>query len=194
MDGRITNPHNTAKQNTQLDYASSAYAESSKILGQALLRNEQVRDFALINQMAPPLLCRYGVGMKYGAHSDAAYLPTQPKPTRSDVSCTIFLADPASYDGGELTIHLGSRPIKVKGAQGSAVLYPSTTLHEVAPVTRGERLVAITFIESQIIDETRRYLLYNLKEVAALEGLNMAHENRVRLEHVYQSLHRLWST
>jgi PKHD-type hydroxylase len=194
IDGRASNPHNQTKYNLQIDTASEAHRESSQIVGQAFLRNEQVRNFAFIHRFAPPMLCRYQPDMKYGKHPDAAFLPMQPTPLRSDISSTIFIADPASYDGGELTIHLGSKPITIKGKRGSAVLYPSTTIHEVQPVTRGERLVAITFIESQICDEKNRDLLYTLNEVAALEGLNMDWENRVRLEHVRHSLHRMWST
>ena len=97
------------------------------------------------------------------------------------------------YEGGELKIHLGDKSISVKGDAGSAVMYPSTTIHEVMPVTRGERLVAITFIESQIIDEQKRDLLYTLNEVAALEGYNMSWDNRMLLQHVSASLHRMWS-
>lgn len=118
----------------------------------------------------------------------------QPTPLRSDVSCTIFISDPQTYDGGALTIHLGSKPVEIKGAAGSAVIYPSTTLHEVAPVTRGERLVAITFIESMISDERKRNLLYTLNEVSALEGFNISPENRMRLEHVRNCLNRMWSS
>ena len=173
---------------------SDLHREATNLLGQAMLRNEEVRNFAFIRRLAPPLMCRYRPDMKYGTHPDVAFLPMQGEPLRSDISCTIFIADPSTYDGGELTIHLGSKPIKIKGKRGSAVLYPSTTIHEVLPVTRGERLVAITFMESQICDEKKRDLLYTLNEVAALEGLNMDWDNRVRLEHVRHSLHRMWST
>ena len=132
--------------------------------------------------------------MHYGAHTDSAFLPVGQQPLRSDISCTIFLNEPDSYDGGELTIHQGTKQSHVKGAPGSAVFYPSTTQHEVRPVTRGERLVTITFIQSQIADERLRYLLYELNEVAALEGYNISPENRTRLEFVRQSLHRIWAS
>jgi PKHD-type hydroxylase len=161
---------------------------------QALYRSEEFRNYAFPKRVAPPLLARYQPGMKYGRHSDSAFLPMQPEPLRSDVSMTIFLNDPATYKGGELVIHLGTRPIAIKGKPGSAVIYPSTTIHEVAPVTEGERLVAITFVESQIVDERYREILYTLNEVAALEGLKMHWDNRTRLEHVRNSLHRIWST
>ncbi len=194
VDGRISNPHNKTKNNLQIDHTSQLYQESTQLLARALLRNEEVRNFAFIKRLAPPLMCRYQPGMQYGKHPDVAFIPMPPEqPLRSDVSCTIFLADPSTYEGGALTIHLGSKPISIKGAAGSAVIYPSTTIHEVTPVTSGERLVAITFIESQIIDETKRHLLYLLNEVAALEGYNISWDNRITLEHVRHSLHRMWS-
>jgi PKHD-type hydroxylase len=193
VDGRISNPHNTTKNNQQLHGREGVAKESSTLVAQALGRNEEFRNFTFPVRVAPPLMCRYQPGMNYGKHADSAFLPMQPAPLRSDVACTVFIADPGSYEGGELTIYLGTRGIRVKGAAGSAVVYPSTTIHEVQPVTRGERLVAITFIESQIVDEKKRELLYTLGEIAALEGLNMRWENRVRLDHVRQSLHRMWS-
>ncbi len=194
VDGRVSNPHNPTKKNLQILTTDPHYQESMRIVGNALLANEGVRNFAFIQRLAPPLMCKYTPDMTYGRHSDSAYLPLAPTPLRSDLSCTVFIAAPETYEGGELTIHLGSKPIAIKGRAGSAVLYPSTTIHEVVPVRKGERLVSITFIESQIIDERRRDLLYTLNEVAALEGNSMNWENRVRLEHVRHSLHRMWSS
>lgn len=193
VDGRISNPHNQLKNNLQVDPRDSGFQESSRLVGQALQRSAEFARYAFPARVASPLLCRYEPGMSYGRHPDSAFLPMQPAPLRSDVSCTVFISDPATYAGGELCIHLGSRPVTVKGPAGSAVVYPSTTLHEVLPVQLGQRLVAITFVQSQIADERYRDLLYTLNEVAALEGLNMQWENRVRLEHVRQSLHRIWS-
>lgn len=194
IDGRISNPHNLAKNNLQADVSEAGYRDSSQLVMQALWRSESFRNFAFPKRFAPPLLCRYQPGMNYGAHTDAAFLPMQPLPLRSDVSCTVWMNEPETYQGGELLIHIGSKPVAIKGRAGSAIVYPSTTIHEVSPVLEGERLVAITFIESQIADERFRGLLYSLNEVAALEGLTMAWENRTRLEHVRQSLHRIWSS
>jgi len=194
IDGRISNPHNPTKQNLQVDVRNAAFQDSSRIVGEALHRNEELHRFSFPVRIAAPLLSKYAPGMSYGRHPDSAFLPTQPTPLRSDVSCTVFLSEPSAYEGGELTIHLGSRPILVKGVACSAVVYPSTTIHEVLPVRTGERLVAITFIQSQIVDEKKRELLYTLNEVAALEGLNMQWDNRMRLEHVRHSLHRMWSS
>ena len=99
----------------------------------------------------------------------------------------------ATYDGGELVTHLGTRPVVFKGEPGDAIVYPSTMLHEVKPVRSGQRLVSITFIESMIADEYQRTQLYELNEVGALEGLKMDWQNRVRLELVRQNLFRMWS-
>jgi PKHD-type hydroxylase len=131
--------------------------------------------------------------MKYGPHTDAAFLPLGQEPLRSDVSCTIFISDPKDYQGGELLIHLGTEAVSVKGRAGSAVFYPSTTVHQVVPVSSGERMVMITFIESQIPDQLQRELLYSLGEVRALEGLKMEWQNRTQMEFVIANLHRMWS-
>ncbi|MGH8177663.1 MAG: Fe2+-dependent dioxygenase, partial [Steroidobacter sp.] len=95
---------------------------------------------------------------------------------------------------GELSIAIGNQAIPFKGAPGEAIVYPSTTLHEVVPVRSGQRLVSITFIESYIIDQHQRMQVYELNEIAALEGNTMSWENRVRLDVVRQNLMRMWST
>ena len=90
-------------------------------------------------------------------------------------------------------MQLGTQRVRLRGAAGSAVIYPSNTLHEVTPVTAGERVVGLTFIESRIADTERRSLLYELNEVAALEGLAMSWDNFSRLQHVQMGLLRLWA-
>ena len=190
-DGRITNPHNTAKQNEQL-HEPQAFQKSSQLLLQAFQRSEEFRDFAFPVIVAPPFLTRYRPGMKYGLHTDAAFLRSPQSELRSDLSCTIFLNDPDSYEGGSQHILYGDAELRFKLRPGQAVIYPSDTFHEVEPVTKGERLVAITFIQSRIQDPFRRNLLYNLNEVAALEGLKMSHDNYSRLQLVQAQLLRYW--
>jgi PKHD-type hydroxylase len=187
VDGRASNPHSTVKNNLQL-YDKTA----SDLMGRALFGNEQFVNFAFPVILAPPMLSRYAPGMHYGQHADAAYLPLGNKPIRCDVSCTIFVSDPASYEGGALRILLGGRDLRFKGAPGSAIVYPSNMLHEVEPVTKGERLVGLTFIQSRIADATRRELLYELNEIAALEGLGMAPDNYARLQVVQRNLLHRW--
>jgi PKHD-type hydroxylase len=193
VEGRISNPANTTKDNLQADLADPKYKETTDIVTAAFARSREFRDFAMPRRIAPPLLCRYEPGMKYGAHADSALIPLGDTPLRSDISCTVFIAEPATYEGGELVTHLGTRPVVFKGNPGDAIVYPSTMLHEVRPVRAGQRLVSITFIESLIADEHRRTQLYELNEIAALEGLKMDWQNRVRLELVRQNLLRMWA-
>jgi PKHD-type hydroxylase len=191
VDGRITNPHNTAKQNEQL-HEPEAFQKSSQLLLQAFMRSEEFRDFAFPVFIAPPFLTRYRPGMKYGFHTDAAFLQSPQGSLRSDLSCTIFLNEPENYEGGSLHVQYGDADLRFKLRPGEAIVYPSDTMHEVEPVTSGERLVAITFIQSRIKDTFQRQLLFELNEIAALEGLAMQPENFNRLQLVQQKLYRHW--
>jgi len=194
VDGRVSNPANQTKVNLQADAADPKYAESVQIVSAAFTRSREFVDFALPKHVAPPLLCRYESGMKYGAHADAAVIQLGAGRIRSDLSCTVFVSDPSTYTGGELVIAMGNLAIPIKSAAGEAIVYPSTALHEVVPVRSGQRLVSITFIESLIADQHQRTQVYELNEIAALEGLAMKWENRVRLDVVRQNLLRMWST
>jgi len=191
VDGRISNPHSKVKNNLQLN-DQPAYQRSSQIVAQALMGHEDFVNFAFPANIAPPLMTRYTSAMHYGAHTDAAYLQLTTGPLRTDLSCTVFLNGPHEYEGGALRIRLGTSDLRFRGPAGSAIVYPSDTLHEVEPIGRGERLVAITFIQSRIADNVRRNLLYELNEVAALEGLNMSFENYTRLQRVQHNLLRAW--
>ena len=192
IDGRISNPHNIAKQNEQL-HEPQAFQKAAALLNQALARSEEFAEFAFPVKLAPPMMTRYKPGMKYGAHADAAFIQLPGATIRSDLSCTIFLNDPSDYDGGELHVRLGDKSLSFKLQPGEAIVYPSDTFHQVIPVTRGERLVAISFIQSRIQDPFRRNLLFELNEVAALEGLKMDPENFGRLQLIQQNLLRYWA-
>lgn len=191
VDGKISNPHNLAKNNLQLHEPAEAQ-RSAKLLADALYRNEEFRNYAFPKVIAPPILTKYAASMHYGLHADAAFMKLGNRTLRSDLSCTIFLSDPDSYDGGALHIRLGSADINIRAPAGSIILYPSTTLHEVTPVTRGERRVGLTFVESRVADPERREWLYELNEVAALEGLGMQRENFIRLQRIQANLLRHW--
>jgi PKHD-type hydroxylase len=194
VEGRLSNPANVTKDNLQADPRDAKYTESVQVLQNALVRSRDFLDFAMPNRIAPPMLCRYEPGMKYGAHADAAIIQLAGTRLRSDLSCTIFVADPSSYEGGELAMVAGNQTVAFKGAPGEAIVYPSTLLHEVRPVVSGQRLVAITFVESLIADQHQRMQVYELNEIAALEGERMQWESRVRLDVVRQNLMRMWST
>jgi PKHD-type hydroxylase len=193
VDGKLTNPHNVTKNNLIADAQDALAQQASQIALAALQRSEQARNFVFPQRVALPTLCRYAVGMNYGPHVDTAFLPGGQQPMRCDLSCTIFLSDPASYQGGELVVYSGSESVRVKGKPGEVVFYPSTSIHQVMPVTAGERVVVITFIESQIPDQLQRDLLHVLGEVRALEGLKMDWRNRTQLEYVISNLQRMWS-
>lgn len=192
VDGRISNPHSKAKNNLHLN-DQNAYQRSAQIMTEALLSNEDFHNYAFPKQLAPPLTTRYEPGMHYGLHPDAAIMHIGNASIRSDLSCTLFLNEPDSYEGGALRIVQGTEELRFKGPVGSIVVYTSTTLHEVEQVTSGQRLVGLTFIQSQIADPARRELLYELNEVAALEGNNMSPENFTRIQAVQQNLHRRWA-
>ena len=192
VDGKSTNPHNLAKQNEQL-HENDAHQGSAGLIGQALGRSPEFAEFAFPVQIAPPLLTRYLPGMRYGPHAGASFINLPGGRLRSDISCTIFLSAPESYEGGALLVRLGDAGLRFKLQPGQAILYPSDTLHEVEPVTGGERLVAITFIQSRIRDAFARNLLFELNEVAALEGNNMSFDNFTRLQLIQSNLLRHWS-
>ena len=193
VDGKLTNPHNTTKNNVIADAEDPHSQRASQTALAALQRSEPARNFVFPQRVAIPTLCRYAAGMNYGPHVDTAFLPGGQQPMRCDVSCTMFVSDPATYQGGDLVVYFGSETMHIKGKPGEAVFYPSTCIHQVTPVTAGERLVVITFIESQIRDQAHRDLLYTLGEVRALEGLKMDWRNRTQLEYVISNLQRMWS-
>jgi PKHD-type hydroxylase len=193
VHGRVSNPANTTKDNLQADAGDPLYAESTQIVSAAFQRSREFADFTLAKRVAPPLLCRYEPGMKYGAHADAALIQVGNAPLRSDLSCTVFINDPATYEGGELAVVIGNQMVPFKGAAGEAIVYPSTEVHEVIPVRSGQRLVSITFIESFVADQHQRMQVYELNEIAALEGAAMRWESRVRLDVVRQNLLRMWA-
>jgi PKHD-type hydroxylase len=197
VDGRQSNPHNTTKVNLQADLNDRGHGEAARIVLDAFARSRPFQDFAMPKRIAPPMLARYLPGMKYGPHADTAFMAVphdgQMINLRSDLSATIFLNDPRSYDGGELVLHIGTRPLPIKGGPGDIFVYPSTFLHEVRPVRSGERLVSITFIESRVPDETDRNALFELTDVLSLEGLKMDWLSRVRMSVVLENLSRRWS-
>lgn len=193
VDGKATNPDTTVKNNLQVPQNDPQSAEPGVVLRDALMRHPELRQWAFPKQMARPTMVRYEPGMNYGWHVDEALFASTP-PMRSDLSCTVWLTPPDSYDGGELVIELGQQTLAYKGAAGDAILYPSTTIHQVTPVTRGARLVGITWLQSWVAETARRELLLQIDELRVLE-----HEGRkdpravVLLESLRTNLFRMWS-
>ena len=194
-DGRITNPDSTVKHNLQAPQDDPANARIAQIARDALVRHPDLRIYAQPRTMARTTVVRYEPGMDYGWHVDEALFPSSP-PIRSDLSCTIFLNAPGDYDGGDLSIELGGQELSYKLEPGSAILYPSTTIHRVAPVTRGVRLAAITWLHSWIADAAQRELLVQLDEARAIAVRGAAPGDprlQVLLESLRTNLFRMWA-
>ncbi|MGH8077750.1 MAG: Fe2+-dependent dioxygenase [Lysobacter sp.] len=193
-DGRVTNPDSTVKHNLQAPQDDDANARIAQIARGALVRHPDLRTYAHPRTMARTTVVRYEPGMDYGWHVDEALFPSTP-PIRSDLSCTIFLNPPQEYDGGELTIEFGSQELAYKLEAGSAILYPSTTIHRVTPVSRGVRLAAITWLHSWIADSGQRELLAQLDEARVLASRLAPDDARllVLLESLRTNLFRMWA-
>ncbi|MDG2517712.1 Fe2+-dependent dioxygenase [Lysobacter soli] len=192
-DGRITNPDSTIKQNLQAPQEDPANQRIALIARDALMRFGELRVFAQPRTMARTTVVRYEPGMNYGWHVDEALFPSTP-PIRSDLSCTVFLNDPSEYDGGELTIQLGAQELAYKLEPGSAILYPSTTIHRVTPVTRGVRIAAITWLQSWVADSNQRELLVQLEEARGLAASGGDRQRlQVLLESLRTNLFRMWA-
>ena len=193
-DGRITNPGSAVKHNLQGPQDDAASARIAQIAREALVRNLDLRTYARPRTMARASVVRYEPGMDYGWHVDEALFPSTP-PIRSDLSCTIFLNPPGDYDGGELAIEIGAQELSYKLEPGNAILYPSTTIHRVTPVTRGVRLAAITWLHSWIADAAQRELLVQLDEARALASLAAGGDARLQvlLESLRTNLFRMWA-
>lgn len=192
VDGRMTNPSISVKNNLQMETNDPGYIEAGEIVSQAIYRHPLIRDFCQPKSLATPMICKYEPGMHYGTHVDAAVLNTQP-PVRSDVAGTVFLADPASYEGGELSVQMGDHAAEFKGQPGEAILYPSTSLHQVKPVTSGQRIVSVMFIQSNIRDAMQRDILFKLANFINREHQKFDETSRMELEYVRQNLLRMWT-
>ena len=185
------------KNNEQLPHDGEAMRAIRQIVLLALDRHTSFFSATLPKRVFPPRVNRYQGGSNFfGAHVDNAirYSPTTGQKIRTDISCTLFLADPATYDGGELLIHGPQGAARSKPAAGDAVIYPGTTVHEVTPVTRGTRLACFFWIESMVRDTAQRQLLFELDQTIA--GLRNAHGDNpqsVALTGTYHNLLRMWA-
>jgi PKHD-type hydroxylase len=150
------------KRNEQVPVAWKGRADIQKIVIDALQRNAPFRHAALPKHIMPPTISRYRPGMHYGLHVDDALMGPLDQLQRSDVSLTVFINEPDEYEGGELFMNTAYGPRQIKLPAGSAIVYPSSTLHEVRPVTSGERIVVISWVQSHIRDERQRMILADI--------------------------------
>jgi PKHD-type hydroxylase len=178
-----------AAKNNQQALASGPAKGVLETLTRAILDHETVKSAALPAALARILLNRYCEGMEYGAHVDAPYVDG----VRTDLSFTLFLTDPADYDGGELVVDGAGAEDGVKLAAGSLVLYPSTSVHRVTKVTRGERLCAVGWLKSRVRRAEDRTALFELDRIGAdLAAIGAPGEVRDRLANVRNNLLRRW--
>jgi PKHD-type hydroxylase len=159
----------------------------------SLVKHPVFRSAAMPLKTAAPYYARYNAGMSYGAHVDDPVMG-QGELYRSDLSVTVFLCEPDSYDGGELCIKTDFGDQQIKLPAGDAVLYPSSSIHRVAEVTRGERLVAVSWIQSMVRSPEQRALLHKLNQAreTLLQERPDAPETE-QVNHSYINLVRMWS-
>jgi len=198
VDGRVTAGHQGVhvKRNQQIAEGSAVSAELGGVVLAALERLPLFISAALPNQVYPPMFNRYENGMHFGSHVDGSVrlIPNNGVKMRTDLSATLFLAPPESYDGGELMVEdtYGAQSIKL--AAGDMVLYPASSLHRVTPVTRGVRVACFFWVQSMVRDDGQRALLFDLDNaIQRLTATGADDAARVHLTGCYHNLLRMWS-
>jgi len=195
VDGRLSagKAARRVKHNEELEPDPRLLDRLNSMVMGPLVQHPLYQSAALPLRIASPFYARYTPGMSYGQHIDDPVMGADER-YRSDVSITVFLNPPEDYDGGELVIRGAFGDTKVKLAAGDAVLYPSSSLHRVAEVTRGERLVAVTWVQRLVRDAARRELLHELN-LAREHLLSEAPETEAtaHVDHAYVNLVRMWS-
>jgi PKHD-type hydroxylase len=198
VDGRVTaGPQSSrTKQNLQLPENASAAREVGDLILAALQRSPLFMSAALPLKVYPPMFNRYGGGHSFGSHVDNAirHVPGTPHRVRTDLSATLFFAEPHDYEGGELVVEDTYGTHRVKLPAGDMVLYPSTSLHHVTPVTSGERVCSFFWIQSLIRDDGQRTLLFDMDSAIQRLARDVPeHPSTVQLTGVYHNLLRQWA-
>jgi PKHD-type hydroxylase len=198
VDGKVTAGHQSAqvKDNQQLREGSAESQQLAELMLTALGQNAMFISAALPLRVFPPLFNKYTGGQSFGTHVDNAIrqVPGTGHRIRTDLSATLFLAQPEEYDGGELVVEDTYGVHSVKLPAGHMVLYPSTSLHHVRPVTRGARIASFFWIQSMVRDDGERTLLFDLD--AAIQRVSRdapASPSAVQLTGIYHNLMRRWA-
>ena len=199
QDGNATSGHQSAlaKRNRQLPEDSEAAKSAGKIVLDALGRSPTFIAAALPLKIFPPLFNRYEGGETFGTHIDNAVRIQRGSNfrVRSDLSATLFLTEPDSYDGGELVVEdaIGAHAVKLPA--GHLLLYPASSLHRVEPVTRGARIASFFWIQSMVRDTAARDLLFDLDQAVQAVGSAMGQDDRtvIGLTGIYHNLLRRWA-
>lgn len=197
VDGRETVGTQGAqvKNNQQLGEGSPLRQQLAEKVQQALLQHPVFFAAALPLRILPPRFNRYRGGETYGMHIDGAVMRLdKDQHLRSDLSCTLFFNDPQDYEGGELVVADTYGEHEVKLPAGDLILYPASSLHEVRPVTRGERLGSFFWVQSMIRDDARRRMLFEMDTSITRLTQTGADSNAVlQLTGVYHNLLRQWA-
>jgi PKHD-type hydroxylase len=196
VDGKATagNLNTGLKENEELDRRTPGKREIDTMIIEILQKNMMFETAARPKKFTHPIYSRYRPGMHYGRHLDHPVMGKPGDRLRSDMSITIFVSEPVDYQGGELVVETEYGPKDVKLPAGDAILYPTVYYHEVKPVTKGERLAAVMWIQSLVKDVGQRNLLYELATVA--DWLHKQHPDSgpdKQLVKVHQNLFRLWA-
>lgn len=198
VDGKVTAGSQSAgaKRNLQIPEDAPAARALGDVILTALGKNERFIASALAQRVFPPLFNRYDQGMNFGAHIDNAirFVKGAPIRVRTDMSATLFLTDPADYDGGELVVEDTYGNHSVKLPAGDMILYSATSRHHVTPVTRGSRWSSFFWVQSMVRDESARAMLFELDN--AIQGLRKQvgdNEELVSLTGLYHNLLRRWA-
>ena len=182
------------KNNEELAADDQQMQQLNNLVMGSLVQHDEFKAAAIPFRVAAPYYARYNKGMTYGDHVDDPIMGGAGQQYRSDVSTTVFLNEPSEYEGGELVITTSFGEQKIKLSAGSAVVYPSSSLHHVAEVTKGTRLVAVTWSQSMIRDPAKRELLYQLNQ--ARESLLNNRPDDFETKQIdisYVNLFRMWS-
>jgi PKHD-type hydroxylase len=198
VDGRVTAGHQStlAKNNMQVPEGHPVAKEVGELILQTLGQNPLFVSAALPVKVFPPLFNRYSGGQSFGTHIDNAirHLKGTTHRVRSDLSATLFFSNPEEYDGGELIVEDTYGIHSVKLPPGHMVLYPSSSLHNVRPVTRGARVSSFFWIQSMVRDDGARTLLFDLDNVTQrITAEQIDSPNAIRLTGIYHNLLRRWA-
>lgn len=196
VDGKLSagKEAEAVKNNLELSRESPLQQQLNNVVMNTLLQNKEYQRAAYPHRVATPFYVRYTQGMHYGFHVDDPVMGPMGQQYRTDVSTTIFLNEPDEYEGGELLIQTAFGEQRVKMNAGDAVVYPSSSLHRVTEVTKGERSAAVIWAQSMIKDTQKRELLYELSTAhEALLETQPEDEHTRHISNVYSNLVRMWS-
>lgn len=196
VDGKATasGAAKEIKQNLQAQPGNSSLQELQQIIMQSCSVHPLVQMAVMPKFMVPPVIGKYEKGMSYGWHTDSPVMMGEGHPLRVDVSMTVGLSDPQSYEGGELVIHNGSGYSSYKLNKGDAIIYPTTRLHAVNEVISGTRTVAVTWMQCMVKEVSHRELLFQLKYVQENTARQNLHSmENLLLMQIHSNLLRMWA-